>query len=118
MATYGTDLTTLNDAESGTWVELTNYASGGTPAADGDNFIQGQDCQSQTTGTKTGASFSICFNNGSALSWTTGDVFLVWQYYGVGANLATYASGGLRVAVNSSLTAGYQYYTGGNDRAP
>jgi hypothetical protein len=118
MATYGTDLTTLNDAESGTWVELTNYASGGTPSADGDNFIQGQDCQSQTTGTKSGAVFSICFNNGSALTWTTGEVFLVWQYYGVGANLATYASGGLRVAVHSSLTAGYLYYTGGNDRAP
>jgi hypothetical protein len=118
MATYGTDLTTLNDAESGTWVELTNYASGGTPSADGDNFIQGVDCQSQTTGTKSGAVFSICFNNGSAITWTTGEVFLVWQYYNTGSNIATYANGGMRVAVHSSLTAGYIYYTGGSDRSP
>jgi len=119
MATYATDLTDLNTAESVTgWAELTNYASGGSNVLDGENFIQGSDCISQTTGQKSGAVFSIAYDNGSAITWTTGEVFLVWQYYAIGANLASYANGGMRVGVFSSLTAGDIFYTGGSDRAP
>jgi hypothetical protein len=120
MATYGTDLTTLNDAESTTWVELTNFAQGGGPALDGENWIQGLDCQSQTTGQKSGAVFSICYDNTTDLSGSlnTGDVIIMWQYFAVGQDLATYANGGMRMFIHSSLTAGDIYYTGGGDRTP
>lgn len=118
MATYNTDLTKLTNAEAGTWVELSNYATGGSPTLSGENYIEGTDCYAQTTGQKTGAVFSVVFNNGAAITWTTGEVFLVWQYYAIGANLASYANGGLRIAIYSGLTTGYQYYTGGNDRSP
>lgn len=117
MATYSTDLTTLNDAESGTWVEYTNYALGGAPAASGENYIQGGDCQVGTTGQKTGLSFSIAFDNTTNLTWTTGEVILMWIYYSTGVNLAVYATGGLWVAIGSSLTALDRWIVGGSDYA-
>lgn len=117
MATYGTDLTTLTDAESGTWVELSNYSSGGAPAADGENYIQGQDCMSQTTSTKSGLVFSIAFDYGSDASglFSAGDVILMWQFYAVGSNLETFANGGLRMGVFDSLTVGDIWAVGGRD---
>ena len=93
MATYSTDLTTLTTAESGTWTELAApYNAGGTPAADGENFIQGTDCRSQTTGTKTGLVFSIIFDAGSdqSGSFATDDVVLIWCFYAVGVNPVSY----------------------------
>jgi len=120
MATYGTDLTTLTDAESGTWVELNSpYNAGGTPAADGENYIQGQDCQSQTTGSKSGLLFSILYDAGSDISssFTTDDVVLLWQFYAVGINIETFANGGLRVAIASDLDNANAYKVGGRDFA-
>lgn len=119
MATYGTDLITIADADTlATWAnEFTPYSLGGTPALDGENYIQGVNCISQTTGTKTGLNFSIAYNAGADISaqFNTGDVILVWHFYAVGPNLVDYATGGLRVGIGSSLTALNSYTTGGSN---
>lgn len=120
MATYGTDLTTLADgdgSDSGTWTEFTNYALGGTPAADGENFIQGIDCISQTTGTKTGLNLSIAYNVGSDISGSlsAGDVILSWLFYAVGSNLETYSNGGWRYGIGSDASSLNIYTVGGSD---
>jgi hypothetical protein len=107
----------MNDAESGTWTELTSYGSGGTPAADGENYIQGSGCRSQTTGTKSGLVFSIVFDYGSNLAFNTDDVVLMWQFYAVGSNLETYANGGLRAVIASDLSNANAYQVGGSNFA-
>lgn len=119
MAVYGTDLVTMTDAESGgTWTEFASpYNGGGTPGADGENYIQGQDCMSQTLGTKTGLIFSVVFDAGSDISgsFATGDVFLIWQFFAVGSAITDYSNGGLRVGVGSSVSAWNSYDSGGNN---
>jgi hypothetical protein len=117
MAAHGTDLTLLTNAESGTWTEFTPYSLGGSPSSDGENYIQGTDCISQSTGTKTGLNFSIVYDAGSDISgsFTTNDVVLMWQFYAVGVNLETFANGGLRLGIGSSLANINSYKVGGRD---
>jgi len=106
---YGTDLITMANADDDTvettWTELASpYASGGAPADDDENYIQGVNCQSQTTSTKSGLVFSIVFDYGSNLSFNTDDVVLMWQFYAVGPNLETYENGGLRMVIAADTT--------------
>lgn len=121
MATYSTDLTTINDAASGTWVELTGTILGftlsgaGSPAAETENFIQGIECRSQTTGKATDAEISIAFDNGSGYSFSAGHVVFAWLYYAVGANLKTYANSGWMFVIANSLTTGDYFVIGGSD---
>lgn len=117
---YTTDLTVLNNAESGTWTELASpYNAGGTPASDGENFIEGTDCRSQTTGTKSGLVFSIVFDNGSdhSGSMATDDCYFIWSFYAVGSNLDTYANGGMRVVIGTDTTNADAYAVGGSNFA-
>jgi len=120
MATYSTDLTTATNAESGTWTEFSSANSGGTPAADGENFIQGTDCRSQTTGTKSGTANpkSVVYQHGSDLAtgWTSGDAFFIWTFYAVGANLydfdqTTYS--GYEIGIGADITNVDRYFVGG-----
>jgi len=108
MATYSTDLTTATDAASGTWTEFGSANTGGTPASDTENYIQGVECRSQTTGTKSGSGNpkSVVYNHGSDLSsgWTSGDAFFCWLYYAVGANLDTFANSGHQVGIANDTT--------------
>jgi hypothetical protein len=121
MATYSTDLSTLTTAESGTWVELTGTILGftlsgaGGPAADGENYIQGTDCRSQTTGKAVDAEISIAFNNGSGYSFATDEVVFGWCYYAVGVNLKTKANSGWMFVICDSLTTGDYFVIGGSD---
>ena len=121
MATYSTDLTTYTTAEAGTWTEFDDANSGGTPSADGENYIQGTDCFSQTTGTKSGTTNpkSVVFNNGSDPSgtWTTDDVFFIWCFYAVGVNLYNYgdATPGHQVGIANDTTNVDRFYVGGAD---
>jgi hypothetical protein len=124
MATYGTDLTTLANADDDTvettWTELAApYALGGSPADDDENLIQGTNCQSQTTGTKSGLVFSIVFDAGSDQSGNFAsdgsDVVLIWSYYAVVANLETFANGGRRAVIASDTSNGDAYKVGGSD---
>lgn len=123
MATYGTDLTDLAVADSDVteaWTELASpYNAGGTPADDDENLIQGVNCQSQTTGTKSGLVFSLVFDATAdqSGSFATDDVVLMWQFYAVGANLETYANGGLRIVVGASTSAWSSWDIGGSDYA-
>lgn len=121
MATYATDLTEIANADDDTvettWDELSGLALGGSPADDDENYIQGVNCQSQTTGTKSGLNLSIAFDNGTDISssFVAGDCVFIWSFYAVGANLETYATGGLRVAVGASLSAFSEWDVGGSD---
>ena len=116
MATYSTDLTTLTTAEAGTWTEFNSpYTGAGTPAADGENFIQGTDCRSQTTGKAVGLEISIVFDNGSNVTFATDDVVIAWVYYAVGVNLETYANSGWRFGIGSGTGAWDWFRIGGSD---
>jgi len=115
MATYSTDLTTLTTAESGTWTEFTVYSSAGTPAADGENYIQGTDCRSQTTGKAVGLTISIVFDNGTNVTFATNEVVIAWCFYAVGVNLETYANSGWRFGIGSSVSAFDWFKIGGSD---
>lgn len=122
MATYSTDLTTRDTADAATnWVELTGTIGGftlsgaGTPAADGENFIQGVDCVSQTTGKAVDAEISIVYDHGANLTFTTGHVVIAWCFYAVGTNLKTKANDGWMYAIADSLTTGDYFTFGGSD---
>lgn len=121
MATYSTDLTTITTAESGTWAELTGTILGftlsgaGSPAIDSENYIQGTNCYSQTTGKATDAEISIVFDYGSGYSFSAGDVVFGWCFYAVGVNLKTYANSGWMFVICDSLTTGDYFVIGGSD---
>ena len=122
MATYGTDLVVLatgSDAESGTWTEFTGWNSGGTPAAETENFIQNTQSYSQTFGNATTGK-SICFDAGSDISGSipAGDVILGWYFMGAGTNLYSYASGGHRFGIGTSTGNFDMWYISGDDRQP
>lgn len=119
MATYGTDLTDITDAESGgTWAEMTNYTAGDIPAeGETDYFIQGLSCASTDTNNKTGLA-SGCFDYGSSLagSFTDGStVVLVWHVLLPGNAMDTYSAGGLRAIVGASTSQFGAWYVGGSD---
>jgi hypothetical protein len=116
MATYSTDLTTLTTAESGTWTEFASpYNGGGSPAASGENFIQGTDCRSQTTGKAVGLEISCVFDNGSNVTFAAGEVVFMWLFYFSGTNLNTYANSGWRIGIGSSTSAWDWFRVGGSD---
>lgn len=125
MATYSTDLTTAALADSDAtenWTEFGSANTGGSPADDDENLIQGVNCQSQTTGTKsgTGNPKSIVYQHGSDLAsgWTTGDVFFIWQFYAVGANLFDYDQttySGLEIGISNDTTNVDRFFTGGGN---
>lgn len=116
MATYSTDLTTLTTAESGSWTEFDSpYNGAGTPAADGENFIQGTDCRSQTTGKAVGLAISIVYDYGSNYSFTTGYAVFAWCFYAVGVNIETYANSGWRFGIGSGTGTWDWFKIGGSD---
>jgi len=121
MATYSTDLSTLTTAESGTWYELTGTILGftlsgaGSPSIDTENYIQGTNCYSQTTGKAVDAEISIVFDNGSGYSFSAGDVVFGWCFYAVGVNLKTKANSGWMFVICDSLTTGDYFVIGGSD---
>lgn len=122
MATYGTDLVVLatgSDGESGTWTEFTGWASGGTPAAETENFIQNTQSQSQTFGNPVTGK-SICFDAGSDISASipSGDVVMGWVFMGAPTNMYTYASGGHRFGIGASVANFDMWSISGDDRPP
>lgn len=115
---YTTDLLPISTCEAlGTWVEMPGHTSGGAATVDGESYIQGSNCISQSTGTKTGTVCGLEFDYGSDLSgsMSTGECFFFWQIYLAAANVYPFASGGLRVSVGSSSGNRKFWKTGGND---
>lgn len=122
MATYGTDLVVIatgSDGSGGTWTEFTDWDSGGTPASETENYIQGAASYSQTFGNATTGK-SICFDAGSDVSSSipTGDVIMAWVFMGAATNMYGYASGGHRFGIGASVGAFDMWYISGDDRPP
>jgi len=117
MATYSTDLTTLNTTDStGTYTEFASpYNGGGTPDHSGEQFIQGVDCVSQNTGKAVGLEISCVYDHGSGYSFGTDEVLYMWLFYFAGTNLETYANSGWRLGIGSSTSAWDWFRVGGSD---
>ena len=114
---YTTDLLPITTAESGTWGEITGYASGGTPTLETDYYIQGTGCYSQSTGGKTGLVVSMWVDYGSdlAASITTGKCVFFWQIVTAGNAMDTFANGGLRLGIGSAAGDFKMWISGGKD---
>jgi len=118
VPTYNSDLTLLTNAESGTWVEMTGWAVGDAPLAEGDYYIQGAGCRSSDTNNKTGLC-SGCFDYGSSLSASfTANVTCVFMWHVLlPANaMSNYASGGLRAIVGADVSNFSAWRVGGSDK--
>ena len=103
MATYTTDLQVMNAADSATgWAEMSGHTSGGAPSADTENYLQNAISISQATGQASGTAAGLEYDYGSNITWTTGWVFIAWQYYTAPTNIDSWANGGMRIAIGSS----------------
>lgn len=99
---HTTDLQTVNLADAiGTWVEIPSRKSGGAATLEDRAYIQGQYSISQSTGAATGATVGLQFDYGSNISWTTGYVVLMWQYWQAPFAINTWANGGMRIGIGS-----------------
>ena len=118
VPSYTTDLIDwIADTDTTAWLELTNAAFGGVPdEADTESALQGTNTVSQATNTTS--LFSMCRILASSVTLATNDVFLVWHGHGVATSLLSYASGGLRLAVATTLGDWKAWAVGGNDVPP
>lgn len=117
MATpsYTTDLTDINTAESTSgWAELSGHTGGSAPSQEGDYYIQGSYCISQSS-SKTGTKSGLQYDYGSNISISTGDCFFFWQIWLAGNSMDTFANGGLRVGVGSTSGNMNFWKSGGKD---
>ena len=116
VATYGTDLQTVNLAEATTdWSEMTGRTSGGAPTQEDRAYLQGSYAISQSTGVATARTAGLQYDYLSNIGWTSGFVFLVWQYWQAPKAIGTWADGGMRLAVGSSAGNVKLWNTQGND---
>src|SRR3989338_9698671 len=107
----------IADSDSTAWLELTNVASGGVPdEADTESALQGTNTVSQATNTTSLC--SMCRILAASVTLATNDVFLVWHGHGVATSLLSYANGGLRLAVATTLGDWKAWAVGGNDVPP
>jgi len=122
VASYTEDLADFNDADSVTdWDEFTgnSYNAQGSFAADNAYpFIQGAAAITQIC-TKDASVGSIGYDNaGGTGGHGTDGAYFVWQLYATNSNVGTYAQGGLRIVVGSSLADFDAWYVGGLDKSP
>lgn len=121
---YTEDLTDIATGDEATgWVELTGtdgageaYNACGTPAYQDNEYpyIQGLYAVTQDT-TKSTAVGSIAYSSGGITVPTDGAVF-VWQNYSSPFAFGSYAQGGYRICIGSSLNDFDIWYVGGNDK--
>src|SRR3990167_5417911 len=116
--TYTTDLVDwIADADTAAWGELTGAIAGGAPdEVDTESALQGTNAVSQATNTTS--LFSMCRILAGSVTLATNNVFLVWHGHGVATSLLSYASGGLRIAVATTLADWKAWAVGGNDVPP
>ena len=113
---YSTDLQTVTLCDdTGTWDEMTGRSSGGGDTLEDRAYIQGNYCISQSTGVATGRTTGLEFDYGSNISWTSGWVFYVWQYWQAPIAIGAWADGGMRFAVGDASGNFYAWNTMGND---
>jgi hypothetical protein len=114
---YATDLANVTTADSGTFTEFTGMASGGTPSAETDYYVQGTACSSALGYTKTGLC-SFAFDYGSGITVPTDGAVLFWHWFGCPTSLDTYANGGQRAVIGSALADWKAWITGGVNDPP
>jgi len=116
VATYNTDLTTVNLIESGvTLSEFTGYTNGGPPTYDTDYYIQGSGCGTTPIAGKTGLCASIVIDYGSNLTISSGECVFVWQIMAAPNAHDTLANGGMRFIIGADATNFDGWKTGGKD---
>ena len=114
VPTYSTDLATISLCDAvGTWVEPGTWTSGGTPAADTENFVQGTAAISKAFNA-TGIGGMI-FDYGSGITITSPAAVFAWLYWASPKTLYNYADGGIRIMRGSSNAAFYGWDVGGKD---
>lgn len=102
VPSYTTDIQTVSLADAiGTWVEIPSRKSGGAATLEDRAYIQGDYSISQSTGTATAKTAGLQFDYGSNLSWATGYVVLMWQYWQAPYAVDTWANGGMRIGIGS-----------------
>lgn len=115
VATYTTGLVDLALAESGTYVELTDWTAGALSSGyEADYFIQGSTCKSSSVKTTQN---SIAIDVGATTVDTNGAI-LTWGVLFAPNSLASYALGGLRVCVGASSSNFRMWFVGGSDKNP
>lgn len=115
-AAYGTDLQIIDDCEDTTgWSEMTGRTSGGAATQEDRAYIQGSYSVSQSTGAATGRTVGLQYDYGSNVTWSTGYVVLMWQYWQAPKAIGTWADGGMRIAVGSSAGNVRLWNAQGND---
>ena len=120
VATYTTDLTDsgneLDLCESNAlWSEISGRSSGGADATEGDYYLQGSACVSQSFGAATGQTAGICMDYGSNFTFGTGHCLFMWQILLAPNAINTWALGGMRIGLGPS-NGNFQYYNAmGND---
>jgi hypothetical protein len=113
---YDTDLQDVTLADAiGTWDEMVGRSSGGAETLEDRAYIQGNYCISQATGVQTGRTCGLEFDYGSNITWTSGWVLYVWQYWQAPIAIGTWADGGVRFCVGSSAGNHYAWNAIGND---
>lgn len=113
---YATDLQMVDDCEDATgWAEMTGRTSGGAAAQEDRAYIQGSFAVSQSTGAATGRTVGLQYDYGSNITWTSGFVFLAWQYWQAPKAIGTWADGGMRFGVGSSAGNVKLWNAQGND---
>jgi len=113
---YSTDLQTVTLADAmGTWDEMSGRSSGGAETLEDRAYIQGDYCISQSTGVQTGRTCGLEFDYGSNISWTSGWVFYVWQYWQAPVAIGTWADGGVRFCVGDASGDYYAWNALGSD---
>src|SRR3990167_9730405 len=121
VPTYVTDLVSITTNEAiGTWVETGTWTTGTSPVLEPDVFIQGTNSVAKywTTGGGGGTPSGAIFDAGSVLTIPSPGAFFIWLFEQCPNNIATEASGGLRVIMGDSSTAFRGWYVGGNDTLP
>lgn len=117
-AEYTTDLTLINNAETGTWTEITGYTQGqNLTSPDTDYFIEGAGCTTIALAGKTGLAISIVHDYGTDLSGSFGtdDCWFAWHVLLAGNAMETFANGGLRLGIGSSNGNMNFWYVGGSN---
>lgn len=118
-ASYTTDLIDwILDSDTAAWTELTNATAGGAPdEIDTESALQGTNSCSQISNI-TGTALASLIRLRTAITLAANEVFLMWHGHGVATALESYANGGLRVAVASSVGNWKAWAVGGNDVPP
>ena len=114
--TYATDLADITLCESGTFTEFTGYTAGTLQTVpETDYFLQGSGCVSSTCKTTLN---SIGFDYGSGITVPTDGAVFFWQVCWVPNSMNTFANGGQRCFIGTTVTNFKGWISGGSDYPP